>query len=363
MPTERKRYRRYIDVSSNDGKRHRIVVSAYSEKELEQKYREKMMELAKNDFRFTKKATLRSFFSHYMEYYLRPDLRPGARHDKEARLQRYLIDPLGDREFSRITAQTLQQLLNSHTGKSRSFLSKLKGEITAFFAAAEEEDLITRNPCRNLFLPPCENKSRRALTEEERKAFLAAAKKHRHGTLYLFMYYCGLRPGEARALMPADINYIQRTVTIKRAIEERTGEIKDPKTKSGFRTIPIPDALFELIPKRINTKYLFPGEQKGSIITKASCDRAWKAILNLMDIEMGAKRYRNKILPETSVLDRSITPYYLRHTYCSILAEKEIDIKTAQYFMGHSSIAVTANIYQHVTERMFVSGADKLRDF
>lgn len=362
MPTEQKQklLRKYIDLPSDDGKRHRVTVSATNAKELEQKYREKLMELAKNDFRFAKTATVANFFGKYVRDFLRPT-KSGSHKDTESRLRRYLIGPLGGCELSAVTAPTLQELLDKQKGKSKSFLKKLKDEITAFFEAAEEERLLSRNPCKRLYLPECEDKKRRALTEKERKAFLAAADQHRHGLLFIFIYYCGLRPGEVRVLMPDDIDYEARTVTVTRALDNKTGRIKEPKTESGYRTVPIPDELFRRLSQKNFSKYLFPGERTGKPISGKVYTRAWKAILNLMDLEMGAKTYRNKIRPETSVVDREITPYYLRHNYCSMLAENGVDIKTAQYFMGHSDISVTANIYQHVTQKMFYAGAEKVK--
>jgi integrase len=360
QPSEGKLFRRSIRLPSDDGKRHRCVVSAYTERELEIKYREKLMELAKTDYRFAKTITIENFFPHFLEVYVRPHVRDNAYKDKKARLQTYLIDPLGRQELSEIPPSALQKILNSQKGKSRSFLSKLKGEITAFFDAAEDENLLTKNPARRLFLPPCEDQERRALTLEERAAFLKAAEKHKHGLLFLVMYYCGLRPGEAKALTYADIDYNRQCLSVNKALENHTGIIKPPKTKSGIRTVPIPDALFQKLPRKKGKELLFQGDRTKKPLSEATYSRAWQSLLNLMDVELGAKRYRNKIIPETSVVDRKLTPYYLRHTYCSMLPELGVDIKTAQYFMGHANISVTANTYQHITERMFENGASRI---
>lgn len=360
--SEGKLLRRSIRLPSDDGKRHRCVVSAYTEKELEIKYREKLMELAKNDYRFAKTTTVRSFFPHFLEIYVRPHVRDNAYNDKKARLQTYLVEPYGRRDLSDITPGILQKILNDQKGKSRSFMTKLRGELCAFFDAAEDENLLTRNPARRLILPPCEDKARRALTIKERDAFLKAAPKTKHGLLFLVMYYCGLRPGEALALTYDDIDHRRRSITISKSIEKISGEIKAPKTKSGFRTVPIPDALLEKLPDKKGSALLFQGDRSKKPLSKSSYKKAWHSILNGMDIEMGAKRYRNKIIPETSIVDRSLTPYYLRHTYCSMLPEFGVDIKTAQYFMGHSNISVTANTYQHVTEKMFAAGAEQIKN-
>ena len=69
-----------------------------------------------------------------------------------------------------------------------------------------------------------------------------------------------------------------------------------------------------------------------------------------MDILAGAKTYRNQIIEP--MIDPKISPYYLRHTYCTRLAEEQVDIKVAQYLMGHYSIEMTSKIYTHVNAKI-----------
>ncbi len=61
---------------------------------------------------------------------------------------------------------------------------------------------------------------------------------------------------------------------------------------------------------------------------------------------MGYKVYRNQLVPPYPLAD-DFVPYDLRHTFCTDLQKKGIDIRTAQYLMGHSDIQMTANIYTH----------------
>lgn len=64
------------------------------------------------------------------------------------------------------------------------------------------------------------------------------------------------------------------------------------------------------------------------------------------DLTAGAKTYRNAVV--NHVIDQSITPHYLRHTYATQLYRAGYDLKTAQYLLGHSDIRTTANIYSHI---------------
>lgn len=40
----------------------------------------------------------------------------------------------------------------------------------------------------------------------------------------------------------------------------------------------------------------------------------------------------------------------LRHSYATNLYRAGIDLKTAQYLLGHSSIEMTANVYTHLAK-------------
>ena len=44
-----------------------------------------------------------------------------------------------------------------------------------------------------------------------------------------------------------------------------------------------------------------------------------------------------------------ISAHILRHTACTRMAESGIDVKVLQYIMGHNSINVTMEVYNHVS--------------
>ena len=55
-----------------------------------------------------------------------------------------------------------------------------------------------------------------------------------------------------------------------------------------------------------------------------------------------------------------LVPYCLRHTYATMLAEAGVDLKTAQYLLGHSTITMTAKYYTHVTPVMVENAREKI---
>ena len=45
-----------------------------------------------------------------------------------------------------------------------------------------------------------------------------------------------------------------------------------------------------------------------------------------------------------------ISSHTLRHTACTRMAERGIDPKVLQYIMGHASVGITMEVYNHITE-------------
>ena len=42
-----------------------------------------------------------------------------------------------------------------------------------------------------------------------------------------------------------------------------------------------------------------------------------------------------------------VTPHVLRHAFCTNAHQAELDIKSLQYIMGHSTASITLDIYTH----------------
>lgn len=64
-----------------------------------------------------------------------------------------------------------------------------------------------------------------------------------------------------------------------------------------------------------------------------------------VDLHMGAEEQDGKIVHHAIAPD--LTLYCLRHTFCTDLQRAGVAINIAKELMGHSSIAVTADIYTH----------------
>jgi len=89
---------------------------------------------------------------------------------------------------------------------------------------------------------------------------------------------------------------------------------------------------------------LFP-TKKGTVRSSTSVWRLWNSFAKELDLHMGAEAQDGKIIHHAIAPD--LTLYCLRHTFCTDLQRGGVAINIAKELMGHSSIAVTADIYTH----------------
>ena len=160
------------------------------------------------------------------------------------------------------------------------------------------------------------------------------------------MLCCGCRPSEACEAKGMDI---------RRMEDQPVLHIRGTKTEKSDRFVPIPDALYQKIKNTPKFDYIAPN-QAGKKHDASSYRRITKSLYREMNIAMGCRVYRNQLIPPLPLAE-DFVPYDLRHTYCTDLQKKKVDLRTAQYLMGHSDISLTANIYTHADNSTILEAA------
>lgn len=118
---------------------------------------------------------------------------------------------------------------------------------------AYQNDVILKNPCNKMVKSEIGKQSRKkqALTLGQQKEFCKVAIGNTYEYQYRFLLQTGLRTGEMVGLRWSDVDLENRLLTINRFMEYRpsTGEwrIGEPKSKSGYRTIPLTEEAVEIL--------------------------------------------------------------------------------------------------------------------
>lgn len=291
--------------------------------------------------------TVNAWYEQWMDLYKRPKgLTKKSLGMYDEKYRGYIKPRIGSMKLKDVKDVHLQKILNGQAGMSASHVKKLRMVMQEMFKRARQSRLIPYDPAELLDLPSMTNGVRRSITSTEREYILSVAEHHRSGLWILTLLYTGMRPGETAALNWADVDFEHNEIHVHAAKESGSRIIKGPKTKAGVRDIPIHTAL---LPRLLDAKGapFDPVFQTGAgnRHNENSLRRLWTGFKRDLDIAMGAKTKRNKIVE--SVVANDLTPYCLRHTFCTDLQTAGVPINVAKELMGHSDIQMTANIYTH----------------
>jgi integrase len=359
-------YRASIVIGKTEtGGQKRKTVKAKTIRELELRLADLKLQFNRGYDFDASKVTVEQWSDNWLRLYKDPGV--GVKEQQNARsiLNKHILPQIGHFTLSDVKPFHLQGILNLQSGTSKSNTMKIGGLLNQMFGKAKQGGLLLDNPAEFLEMPFTTSVTRRSLTDDERDAVLDVCKTHRAGLWVLLMLMCGLRRGETVPLTWGDINFKTGMLTISKAVEFVNNKpiSKAPKTKSGNRTIPIPLPLFTMLidNRGRDNEHIFTPAMSSGMLTETNCVRLWNSFFRALDICMGAKLYRNQIT-QSSIPDK-ITPHNLRHTYATDLFVMGVDLKTAQYLLGHADIKTTANIYTHMRVNMLATVQDKQAAF
>lgn len=260
------------------------------------------------------------------------------------------VNKFGSYRLRDLEQRNIQMYINSYEGMSAVTIRKHIQLLRNFFETALDNNLIVRNPVKDIKLPKIKDEvRRRAITKDERDLFLKVASYHYGGLYIKIMLFCGLRTMEVAALNGNDIDLDKREIRVYKNIKY-DNTIKTTKTRSGIRTVPIPEVLMEDF-NQMNLHHMNPAltTPTGKRYSSSTVEIMWRSFKKCMELERGGIK-----LPGDLVM------YNLRHTYCTDLQAAGVPINVAKELMGHSSINVTAKIYTHSSEESLEDAKNKI---
>jgi integrase len=300
---------------------------------------------------------------------------PGTRSMYRSLLNSHILPQFAERQIRAITANDLQKFINSKKSLAASSISKLRMTLCQIFRSAKAQQIIDADPTIYLQMPSAGKGERRELTCAEQKAVLSIGRSHPDGLLLMVLYFTGLRRGEALGLQWGDINFAEKSLTVHRDLDFITGDIGPLKTKSAYRTIPLPDELLDAMHlcRGLPNVFVFQS-RSGDQLQQSTYQRLWRRLMSAVfqfdssiehrhtKLQNGKIRRKNVNAVEQMICVSILTPHYFRHNYASLLYEAGIDVISAKEWLGHSDVVTTLRIYTHLSDRKKKVNADRLRD-
>ena len=190
-----------------------------------------------------------------------------------------------------------------------------------------------------------------ALSPDEVRRLLDVVAGDRLAALYLLAVTTGLRQGELFGLRWKDVDFRQRTLAVQRGVVDVNGQlgVQEPKTAAGRRRVELPDlAIQGLREHKAKLKaaphpeaWIFTNSKGGLLRKNNFLRRSWWPIRERAGL--GEVRFHD-----------------LRHTAASLLLSAGVHPKIVQERLGHSTVALTLDVFSHVLGSLQRDAADKL---
>ena len=289
----------------------------------------------------------------WFEYWIdvkKKTVRPNTVRNYTERYYKNIQNVIGKKLLTEVKPIHCQKIFTNMADEGYRTSTLYQTRITLFnmLEFAKENEIILSNPCKKSVKSDMGKPSQKkeALTIDIQKKFLEQAKGRSYENQYCFILQTGLRTGELIGLKWEDVDFTNRVLKIQRSMEYRhsVGEwrIGEPKSKSGYRTIPLTDEAIRILKaqKEKNKKIkVIPIEWNEYIFLSRKGEPVKNSTYDTMLFKICEKAEINKF-----------SMHILRHTFATRCIEGGMMPKTLQKILGHSNIGITMNLYVHITE-------------
>jgi integrase len=271
----------------------------------------------------------------------------------------YVIKGLGGYKIREITTQRLDGFVKSlKVNHGPSVAKSARVILSGMFGLAVRYGAATSNPVRDVGTIKMESKPARALTVEELRGVIDAL---RNSTVVLnpankvtpkqtISQYCaqadltdvvimfaatGARISEILGIRWADIDLTAKTVTITGKVNRVPGGgmIRESftKTKSGARTLPLPDFAINMLMSRhvaaASNIYdaVFPG-QTGMLRDPSAVSKQWRRVRTKLKLDW-------------------VTSHTFRKTLATLLDDQGLSARVGADQLGHAQVSMTQDVY------------------
>lgn len=298
-------------------------------------------------------ARLRTFAQVTSEWLKsNPAKKPATVANERAALDKHVLPELGSKRFGSITPVEVQALVNELSGKlAPRSVRRVHSTVRAICNYAMATDVIARSPLRGIKLPAMTPARVHVFTPAELAAAADALPPEYRAMVWLGAVL-GLRWGEVAGLTVGAVDVLGRTLKVEKAVArgpKGAPVLTEPKSDASRRTLALSAPLAELIAAHVkglgltaadDKTLLFPSWDGGLLRYTNWLRRIWWPAMATAGLGhlMQDERTKRWSYDGPGFHD-------LRRTSATALVVDGVDVKTAQYRLGHSSPILTLEVY------------------
>lgn len=354
--TKRKDGRWMARVSLSNGKRKSLY--GRTRDEVAKKLTIEMGDKDKGLLSLDQRKTLGAYLTDWLPA-VEPTVRRGIFERYTQYVERHIIPELGKKSLARLTPVQLQsfyakKLTEPRSPKRPPLSPTTVAHIHTVLHTALEQALrwgqVARNVAALVDPPRSPRKDMVTLSGEQSRKFLKTAAGTRFEALYTLALTSGMRQGELFALRWSSVDLDQGALQVTASVRRVKGGFifSEPKTKRSRRQISLSTTAVDALKRhRVeqNTERLQLGPD-------------WEDLDLVFANEVGRPVEPQNLLRRSfhPLLTKAQLPtirfHDLRHTAATLLLGQGMHPKIVSEMLGHSSVAITLDLYSHVTPTM-----------
>ena len=367
-----------------NGKIIRKTIYGKTQAEVAKKLSEISGRVKSNSYELVENSNLEKLMFEYLMTFKKSTVSPRTFEGNIRNFKLHIVPHIGKMKVYEIDNYTIQKFVNIllDQGYSVDTIKKCKHLLNQFFEYSIENKWIYTNPTlkvkvkgkRNVYEEDGDERYK-ALPPEIRDKFLDTLNKDEANfikPLCITLMFAGLRIGEALALKWKNIDFVNKTIKIERAItqtlkfdeqgnvKDRTTVIGDTKTACSVRDIPVTDIVLETL-KQWKEKQSKRQETNPNVTAILTAPTSF-----VFANDNGSYRtyYGTRVIFDRFKRRNGLSKYHihfhgLRHTFSNMLFEMNENPKVIQQLLGHRDVKTTVYTNNRLHEIKILSGENQ----
>jgi integrase len=222
---------------------------------------------------------------------------------------------------------------------------------------AVRDGLLARNPAVSVERPGVARKEAAHLDPEQVTQLLKAAESSRYHKALLLIATTGLRRGECLALRWSDVDIDAGVLRVRDTVQRIDGKLSTGpvKTDRSRRSIPLSPAVIAMLRRHRVTQ----------LEERMRAANQWADTGLVFTTELGHVVEPRNLLRVVEAAAKRISldgvgAHTLRHSAATAWLEAGVHIKQVSDLLGHSSVAITGDVYGHGSDQSARAAVDGL---
>lgn len=282
---------------------------------------------------------------------VRASVRPRTADSYEQIVRDHLAPAFARVPLARLTPQAIQNAYRdlADRGLSPKTIGNAHAVLHKALQQAARWRLVPANVADLVDPPRVPQQQMRALSPDDARLVLVTAADDPFEAMWRLAITCGLRLGELLALRWSEVDLDSGTLSVVATLEQwqdGVAVIAEPKTHRSRRQVLLGAAIVDALRRHRSAHpgigFVFTRDD-GRPLSRSMVDKAWTRL----NARAG--------VPQVRFHD-------LRHTAATLLLGRGVHPKIVSEMLGHSTVAITLDLYSHVTPTMQREAASAMDD-